>query len=182
MGAEKTGIHEEEQKVRSQEVVALADTIKILNDDDALDLFKKTLPSASMSLLQVVRTRDSLRVEAHSHLEVANNHHRLDFVMLALNGKKVGFDKIVKLIDNLVATLKKEQVDDDNKKEYCDSEFDSSDDKKKGLERSISDLDTVIEESKEGIATLTDEIKALKVGVVAWTSRYLRPPLSARLR
>merc|ERR1712194_823960 len=144
MGAEKTGIHEEEQKVRSQEVVALADTIKILNDDDALDLFKKTLPSASMSLLQVVRTRDSLRVEAHSLLEVANNHHRLDFVMLALNGKKVGFDKIVKLIDNLVATLKKEQVDDDNKK---------------GLERSISDLDTVIEESKEGIATLTEEIK-----------------------
>merc|ERR1712194_732648 len=167
MGAEKTGIHEEEQKVRSQEVVALADTIKILNDDDALDLFKKTLPSASMSLLQVVRTRDSLRVEAHSLLEVANNHHRLDFVMLALNGKKVGFDKIVKLIDNLVATLKKEQVDDDNKKEYCDSEFDSSDDKKKGLERSISDLDTVIEESKEGIATLTEEAKALKAGIVA---------------
>jgi len=165
--AEKTGIHEEEQKVRSQEVVALADTIKILNDDDALDLFKKTLPSASMSLLQVVRTRDSLRVEAHSLLEVANNHHRLDFVMLALNGKKVGFDKIVKLIDNLVATLKKEQVDDDNKKEYCDSEFDSSDDKKKGLERSISDLDTVIGEAKEGIATLTDEVKALNTGIVA---------------
>merc|ERR1712194_821189 len=47
--AEKTGIHEEEHKVRSQEVVALADTIKILNDDDALDLFKKTLPSSSSS-------------------------------------------------------------------------------------------------------------------------------------
>merc|ERR1712194_342807 len=44
--ADKTGIHEEEKKVRAQEVVALADTIKILNDDDALDMFKKTLPSA----------------------------------------------------------------------------------------------------------------------------------------
>merc|ERR1711935_959547 len=43
--AEKTSIHEEEQKVRSEEVVALADTIKLLNDDDALDLFTKTLPS-----------------------------------------------------------------------------------------------------------------------------------------
>merc|ERR1712085_113471 len=165
--AEKTGIHEEEKKIRAQEVVALADTIKILNDDDALDLFKKTLPGASMSLLQVVRTRDSLRVEAHSLLKMKSNHHRLDFVMLALNGKKVGFDKIVKLIDNLVATLKKEQVDDDNKKEYCDSAFDSSDDKKKGLERSISDLDTVIGEAKEGIATLTDEVKALNTGIVA---------------
>merc|ERR1719246_424859 len=54
--AEKTGIHEKEQKVRSQEVVALADTIKILNADDALDLFKKTLPGASSSFLQIQRS------------------------------------------------------------------------------------------------------------------------------
>merc|ERR1719174_370325 len=32
--------------LRQQELVALSDTIKILNDDDALELFKKTLPSA----------------------------------------------------------------------------------------------------------------------------------------
>merc|ERR1712242_359042 len=36
---------EERSKTRSEELVALADTIKILNDDDALDPFKKTLPS-----------------------------------------------------------------------------------------------------------------------------------------
>merc|ERR1719183_3094657 len=30
------------QKVRAEELVAIADTIKILNDDDALELFKKT--------------------------------------------------------------------------------------------------------------------------------------------
>merc|ERR1719326_2714067 len=41
-------------KVRAQELVALADTIKILNDDDALELFKKTLPgSASFVQVQV---------------------------------------------------------------------------------------------------------------------------------
>merc|ERR1712238_101676 len=116
--------------------------------------------------LQVDRTGDSLRAEAHSLLEVArkkikSNHHRLDFIMLALNGRKVGFDKIVKLIDDLVATLKKEQNDDDDKKEYCNTQFDQADDKKKGLERSISDLATVIAESQEGIATTAEEIKAL---------------------
>merc|ERR1719424_1527193 len=36
------------QKIRAEEVLALADTIKILNDDDALELFKKTLPSPSL--------------------------------------------------------------------------------------------------------------------------------------
>jgi hypothetical protein len=44
---------EANDKMRAEEAVALADTIKILNDDDALDLFKKTLPTPS--LLQLGR-------------------------------------------------------------------------------------------------------------------------------
>merc|ERR1719199_1237951 len=50
--AAKTKEHEENKKMRGQELVALADTIKILNDDDALELFKKTLPGASASFMQ----------------------------------------------------------------------------------------------------------------------------------
>merc|ERR1719359_1456764 len=41
------------QKTRQEELLAIADTIKILNDDDALELFKKTLPSASFLQLEV---------------------------------------------------------------------------------------------------------------------------------
>merc|ERR1719440_958735 len=40
------------QKIRAEELLALADTIKILNDDDALDLFKKTLPAPSLLQLK----------------------------------------------------------------------------------------------------------------------------------
>merc|ERR1712194_801242 len=118
--AERTGIHEQEQKVRSQEIVAIADTVSILNSDDALELFKKTLPSAGSSLLQVQNNR-ALRAQVGSFLKPG--HARMDFILLALRGKKVGFDKIVKLIDGLVATLKKEQDDDDHKKEYCSTQF-----------------------------------------------------------
>merc|ERR1719410_106655 len=50
--AEKTKLFEENVKYRTQELAALADTIKVLNDDDALELFKKTLPG-SASFLQV---------------------------------------------------------------------------------------------------------------------------------
>merc|ERR1719486_141842 len=50
----KTKEHDENMKLRSQELLALADTIKLLNDDDALELFKKTLPgSASLMQLQI---------------------------------------------------------------------------------------------------------------------------------
>merc|ERR1719217_182634 len=71
------------------------------------------------------------------------------------------------MIDELVVTLKKEQVDDDNKKEYCTIELDIADDKKKGLERAIADNEKAIAEAEEGLATVKEEIKALEEGIVA---------------
>jgi len=71
------------------------------------------------------------------------------------------------MIDEMVGTLKTEQLDDDHKKEYCAAQFDLADDKKKGLERSISDLETAIDEMKDGIATTKTEIEALEDGIKA---------------
>merc|ERR1719311_1744097 len=85
----------------------------------------------------------------------------LDFIALALHGKKVGFDKVLKLIDDMVVTLKQEQKDDDAKKEYCGKEFDTADDKQKELELTISDTETSIDETKDTIERLAVEIEAL---------------------
>merc|ERR1719422_3015795 len=126
-----------------------------------------------MSLVQVQDSSEALRRRASEALTSSRSHMRpgqhrnLDFVLLALRGRKVGFEKVVKLVDGLVATLNSEQEDDDHKKAYCKAQFDSTDDKKKALERSISNLETVIEETKESLATLAEEIKALKAGIVA---------------
>merc|ERR1712072_1042669 len=60
----KTKENEENQKLRSQELLALADTIKVLNDDDALELFKKTLPGASASFMQLQVTVAGQRQQA----------------------------------------------------------------------------------------------------------------------
>merc|ERR1719197_2287169 len=71
------------------------------------------------------------------------------------------------MIDDMVAQLKKEQVDDDNKKQYCAAQFDESDDKKKSLEKSLSDTEAAIASTEEGIATLTDDIAALNAAIKA---------------
>merc|ERR1719281_256794 len=60
---------EEIKKMRQEELVAIADTIKILNDDDALELFKKTASSASASLLQVEVSAQEVRQKASQALE-----------------------------------------------------------------------------------------------------------------
>merc|ERR1719171_586576 len=67
----------------------------------------------------------------------------------------------------MVAILKTEQQDDDDKKEYCETQFDLADDKKKGLQRTVSTLETEIAKEKELIAALAEEIKALEAGIVA---------------
>merc|ERR1719316_1421809 len=43
----------ERQKMRAEEMLAIHETIKILNDDDSLELFKKTLPGSSFLQLKV---------------------------------------------------------------------------------------------------------------------------------
>merc|ERR1719264_1134851 len=160
-------------KTRQEELVALAETIKILNDDDSLELFKKTLPSAA-SLLQLTENAQSMRSQALLAIQEAAKkgaHLRaqpqLDLIALALKGKSQGFEKVIGMIDEMVANLKKEQADDEAKKEYCDKEFDVSEDKKKELDLKVSDSAMAIEELEGSIATLTEEIAALEAGIKA---------------
>merc|ERR1712113_240545 len=169
--ATKTAEWEVIVKTRTEELVALADTIKILNDDDALELFKKTLPSAS-SFMQLQQSMGVTRKRALLALKEAlapssPDRQRIDLIGLALRGKKIGFEKVIAMIDDMVATLKKEQVDDDKKKEYCAAQFDQSDDKKKSLEKSLADTEAAIATTEEGIANLKVEIAALTAGIAA---------------
>jgi hypothetical protein len=158
-------------KARADEQVALADTIKLLNDDDALELFKKTLPGAAASFVQEASHSAKKQAKALAMIAAVKvksaRPERLDFIMLALHGKKQGFEKVIKMIDNMIGTLKTEQTDDDNKKQYCATALDASDDKRKGLEQSISDSEAAMEDAEETVATLTSELKALVKGIKA---------------
>merc|ERR1719420_1631404 len=156
-------------KMRSEELLALADTIKILNDDDTLELFKKTLPSAS--LLQVAVSNAEVRRQALAALhssrgKVKNKDPRVSLISMALRNGKVSFDKVIKMIDDMVKLLGEEQIGDDAKKKYCEAELDKTEDELKEVDHQISDLTKAIEDTTETVATLTDEIKALEEGIV----------------
>merc|ERR1719399_237808 len=162
---------EARQKTRKEELLAIADTIKILNDDDALELFKKAIPGASAaSFMQVEVTTKQLQKQALATLQnvrSGNKDASMDMIMFALKSKKVDMSKVIKMIDDLVVLLGKEQTDDDDKKAYCEEEFDKADDKKKELEQSISDHEKALTDMEESVATLADEIKALEDGIYA---------------
>jgi len=167
----KTAEWDERSKTRAEELVAIHETIKVLNDDDALDLFKKTLPSPS--LIQVAGNTRQVQLKARGIVQEARRvaargpgkAASLDFLALALTGKAVDFSKFIKMIDDMVAILAKETQDDEAKSEYCEKQIDLAEDKGKELSKAIEDLDALIAEKEELLATVTSEIKTLTEGV-----------------
>merc|ERR1719191_1273469 len=164
--AAKTKEMEARRKSMAEELTAIAETIKILNDDDALELFKKTIPSAS-AFLQVDATSGELRSRAMQVLRDSRGKHSVqrDLILLAMHGKKAGFEKVITMIDEMVVLLGKEQVEDDSKKGYCEDEIDKAEDKQKVIEKDLSDIGKAIDESEGMVKTLTEEMEALKTSI-----------------
>ena len=84
---------------------------------------------------------------------------------LGLWGKRIGFERLIGLTDEMVANLKNEQIDDSNKKEYCHKQLDLAEDKKKEFETSCSNSEMAIKEMEGEIQKPTEEIAALTKGV-----------------
>jgi len=161
---------EERSKTRAEELVALADTINILNDDDALELFKRTLPSPAFLQTKVTNAevkRRTLMVIRSARAKYGHKDARLNLIALALRGKTGSFDKVVKMIDDMVALLGKEQKADEEKKAFCEAELDKSEDEHKALSQQAVDLETAIEEAKGSIAALAEDIAGLMDGIKA---------------
>jgi len=150
--ATKKQEQEERTKLRTDELLAIADTIKILNDDDALDMFKKALPSPSLLQLRTVK-------------RLSGGDRRAALISMALQGGAKGFDKVLKMIDQMVSLLAHEQDADDDKKSYCEKELDTAEDEKKVLGVKLSDLDKTIDDMKESVSTLAQEISTLLKGI-----------------
>jgi predicted nucleic acid-binding Zn-ribbon protein len=165
--AAKEKEEEARRKSFAEELLAIAETIKMLNSDDALELFKKSIPSAS-AFLQVEATSGELRSRAMQMLrESRGKKHsvQVDLVLLAMHGKKAGFEKVITMIDDMTALLGKEQIEDDNKKEYCEKELDKAEDEKKEIDHDLSDVGKAIDESNNLVKALAEEMDALKTAI-----------------
>jgi DNA repair exonuclease SbcCD ATPase subunit len=155
--------------MRAEEISAISQAIKVLNDDDALDLFKKTLSlsqtSSQMGFIQktsqstnVLRARGML-----SALMKKGSPHRAELALIEMSMKSraVDFSKIMAMIDGMAKVLGEEQKDDDATKSYCDKELTKSLQDKKDSEEAIATSEAAIEEMTDESATLGDEIKRL---------------------
>lgn len=166
------------EKARADEIAAVGEAIGILNDDDALDVFKKAAPSSliekrqSLGFLQQTNHKASRVHRVQALLaETASQHpsQQLRLILFTMNskiklqakGKAAKFTEIIKMVDDMIVVMGKEQANDEKSKAWCEDEFDKSADDESKAKSNAQAIDASIEETTDSIATLTDEIAAL---------------------
>jgi len=172
---EKAEAMESRTKTRNEEVAAISQAISVLNDDDALDIFKGSLNSPKApgaALLQVAGgpkvADDKVAVAKKAVEEVKKAVSKkaspavsllVQSVLSKLSNKtSVDFTSVVKMIDDMVKLLQKEQKDDSTHRDWCNGEFDQSGDEKKDLSLKVEALVSSISELRDEIASLAGSI------------------------
>merc|ERR1719316_2085372 len=162
---------DERCKLRAQEIEAISDTIEMMNSDDALELFKKTLPSASASALlqtaaasrsQIRTAKAMIRSAMQSDKAHAVNRH---LMLMSLSQGVYGFEKVVGMVDGMVGVLEGEQAQDDKQDVWCIAELDKAKEEAKATEVDIGELGAAVDEARDAIASTGSEIDALKAGL-----------------
>merc|ERR1719235_2921008 len=128
------------------------------------------------AFLQRSSHKASRAIKAHAILASAAakaNSPQLNLMLMSLKSKiRLGstsgahkFEEIVKMIDDMVILLDKQQDEDDKMKEWCRGELDKAEDEQAATKTEVSRLEASLSEVTDSIATLGDEITALQKSI-----------------
>jgi len=160
--------------LRNSEISAISESISILNDDDALDVFKKAMPSSFVQQTAFLQTKDVkaskvLKAQAIlSRLKSKDVNMKLLLFTLGskLNVKSTGaFDEVVKLVDGMISLLGKQQAEDDKQKTFCQDELEKSADEEATTKSKMAQSDASIAEITDVISGLMEDINGLNADI-----------------
>merc|ERR1719327_985165 len=168
----------ERVKMRNMEITAISEAIGILNDDDALDVFKKALPSSfvqTVGFLQKADERASRARKSQALLAAVASKTKdthLNLILYTLTSKlklksSGGFDEVIKMIDDMVVLLGKQQKEDEKQKAYCEDEFEKAEDEEAAAKTKLAQTDATLAELTDTIGTLMEEISGLEAAIAA---------------
>merc|ERR1719420_1239085 len=149
---------------RNAEIEAITKALSFLTSDDAHDLFTKTFNAA---LLQKEGADQKVARAKASQLlkKVAKQNNNPRLAALAYQIRLDAFTKVKAAIDDMIATLTKEQADEVKHKDFCNDELNTNQLQTEKKEREKVTLEATIEDLKAEIETLTKEIKQLKADI-----------------
>jgi len=156
----------EKQKLRKEELEAIAKAIEILSSDDVSGNADKYLSLAqsqkSTSFVQGGSRNQGIRRQIHDFLaaEGARKHSK-GLTLLAQQISADPFAKVKKLIDDMITRLLEEAEEDAKHEGFCDKEMGKSKITRNKLTEDIDGLEATIEEGKATIQKLADDTATL---------------------
>mmetsp|Transcript_91364 Transcript_91364/g.263726 ORF Transcript_91364/g.263726 Transcript_91364/m.263726 type:complete len:521 (+) Transcript_91364:3-1565(+) len=160
--------YDERAKVRSEELIALAETIQILTEDDARDLFVKGVffLQVGSSGATATSARSQLVNQAMKRiLGAARKHHNWVLASLAVRVRLDPFTKVKEAMDKMTAELKAQQKAEFQKRDYCNKEIDEHEDSIKVKKQEKEDLEGKRLGLENAMAALSEDIETLKAEV-----------------
>merc|ERR1719359_2383859 len=79
----------------------------------------------------------------------------------------MNFGEVIKMVDDMVAILGKDQADDEKQKAYCEGEFEKAADEEAAAKTKLAQTDATLAELTDSIGTLMEEISALEASIAA---------------
>merc|ERR1740123_1291713 len=179
---------ERRSATRAAEIVAVADTIAILTEDDNREALAKTslmqADSSSSAMARRMQAAEALRraaqapeFEADDLLAAWHGRKgsapsigaaagpRAQLSALAMTVQLDSFTKVKAMMDEMVAQLKKQQQEEVDFKAYCTKEFDENEKAVYAKKEEKDDLEAKIEKLETLIEKLAKEIKEAKTQI-----------------
>jgi len=164
---------------RQEEMKGIKEALEILTSDDARALFASAIkPGMETSFLQLADDSSSnAATKAYNTLKAhATKAHSLRLAALAATVREMGpghFDKVIKMIDEMMQTLKDEEQDDIKQRDWCKTEYQENSEEKAEIKWLIKNNDAMIVKFEKIIAGLVEEI-ALTVEEIEQTEAQIK--------
>merc|ERR1719201_2659325 len=144
-------------KARAEELQAVAETIALLNSDEAHEMFGKTLGLLQLSS-KACRANNRRTKAAAALRKTAAKTGSQELIGLAAEVQIAGFEKVKEAIKTMVDELKVQQKDEVVHRDWCIEEF--AENKKQTVlnQDTMTDLQAKIAELTDTIDTLTKEL------------------------
>jgi chromosome segregation ATPase len=152
---------EANEKLRMEEINGIQDTIKILNDDDSLEVFKKTLPSPGSSS-SFVQTRRAEQKTVRQRTRNPSSFVQFSSSQMLDNGK---FDKLARMVRNMVVTLQADQKNDDTQLKWCKGELRETEQALESVDTNLGSLQQKIDQTLNEVKVAQEAIVVLKADV-----------------
>jgi len=149
---------------RNEELASISQAVKILNSDEALELFKKTLPSApeeAASFLQKSLKRRHIRAMIGQ-----SSQSPLNFAQVSMHTQyaepQIDLSPLKKSAGEMIFNLQEEQKDDDAKKTICKKELTTTEQEKKALSTTLLQTESRMGVVSNEIAEIQEQKKEVE--------------------